>query len=185
MWRRITSAISKFAFEVSLMLVCLHMAVMVIFCPPRPGSAVRALVGEGAGRRAVSELQLDEECIGLLWSAAVVLLPAWLAVWFFMFGSQCAAERALRPRARAWLWTALLVMTLGGVAFFVAAQQENPQEVWGLSPVRFVPLVFSGFPAGMLANTPRCGTRWAAVLPSTLAFFLIFVYIAGSTPGLV
>lgn len=185
MWRRITSAISRFAFEASLMLVCLHMAVMVIFCPPRPGSAVRALVGEGATRPAVPEVQWDGECIGLLWSAAIVLLPAWLAVWFFMFGLQCASEWTLRPRTRALLWTALTVMTLGGLLFFIAAQQENPQEIWGLSPVRFVPLVFSGFPAGMLAHAARRGMRWATILPSTLAFFLVFVYISASTPSLV
>jgi hypothetical protein len=167
------------------MLVCLHMALVVMFCPPRPGSALKTLVSEGVERRAVADIPWDEGCIGLLWAAAIVQLPAWLAVWFFMFGSQCASERALRPRARAWLWTALIVMTIGGVAFFIAAQQENPQELWGLSPVRFVPLVFSGFPAGMLAHAARRGMRWAAVVPSMLAFFLVFIYISASTPSLV
>ena len=180
MWRKIISGISKFAFEASLMLVCLHMVLIVMFCPPRPGSAVKALVGAETAHRAA---QWEGESIGLLWSAAVVMLPVWLAVWFFMFGSQCATERALRPLARAWLWTALIVMTLGGFLFFLAAQQENPQEVWGLSPIRFVPLVLSGFPAGMLANVPRRKTRWAAILPSALSFFLVFVYIAISTPS--
>jgi hypothetical protein len=184
-WRRMASAISRIAFEASLMLVCLHMAVIVIFCPGRSGSAVKALVREEAERRAVAEFPWDEGCIGLLWAAAIVQLPAWLALWFFMFGTQCASERALPARAKAWLWTALTVLTLGGLAFFIAAQQENPQDIWGLSPVRFVPLVFSGFPAGMLANATHHGMRWATILPSTLAFFLVFVYIAASTPSLV
>jgi hypothetical protein len=113
------------------------------------------------------------------------MLPVWISIGLLILGSECANEKQFGSSIKAWLWIFCLVLAAGGFCFFLASRQRDPQEIWGLSPLRFIPLVLSGFPAGMLASVTHREMRWTTILPSTIAFFTAFCYIAGSKPSLV
>jgi len=181
---RILVALSGFTFDLGLALVGLLVVLVVFTFPYDSGNAIEVLVSEGKERRAVVDIW-HEEPIGVVWAVAIILLPVWLSIGFLILGSECMGERQFSPALKAWLWVLCLILAAGGFCFFVVSRQHNPQELWGLSPLRFIPLVLFGFPAGMLASVTHREMRWTTILPSTIAFFVAFCYIAGSKPSLV
>jgi hypothetical protein len=166
----------------ALMILMMAVALFIIFTPAvRQASSLQ----EAVGRRAVNPEDIWPVFrIGLLGGLLVLQIPLWLCAVFFAIGARVGEGRNLGDRAKGWFWAASLLLAAGGFVYFILTPQSNPR-FWDFSSLRFLPVVLSGFPAGVLCSTTGRDYRWTTILPYAAAFFWLLVYIANCKPGMV
>lgn len=166
----------------ALLLAMLGVSIFIV-CTPVVKEVV-SLQGEADCRRAISEEEIwGWQPVGVFNAFCLLLLPLWMSAGMLILGGIVIGEKKPGYFAKSCLVACCVILAVAGVALFISTP-ECDLNIWGLSILRFLPLMLSAFPAGILSCTVSRKIRWLPVIPTIVGYFILLFYIANCTSSI-